>query len=171
MNWKSVQKAALLAIFLAASGAWANDEQSVGQMEKDPAVTATETADAAPGAFELARSFKKYHESKDIDGLMSLMCMDNVPPEVKANTRKALLMNMNHKISKIHVQKNFDAATAAGYTMNAVDYRFNMTPVGSLEIWFETEGGGVLNLSLLVGVKGDKYLIATAVPVPASPGH
>lgn len=156
----------LTATMLAADGGWADSgEQSSAVVADEPSELQKKNPDESAKGMALVNSFRKYHESLDIAGLLTLICQDNASGEIIENTKKALAANLKHKIAKIYLEKNVPSYVTARYSMGAVEYSYNLLPVRTLEVWLETGGSGSVNLSLAVGSKDDKYLIATAVPV------
>jgi hypothetical protein len=169
----TVMRTATLAVALVmvfAHYGWSGSdlERSAPETE-EPVAQLVENTDMSPEALLLISSFREYHRKQDVSGLLTLFCLDNVSAGSIDTMKKALAANFKHSIARIYLAREVPAYVAAGYTMNSIDYRYNLAPARILEIWLETAGGGSMNLSLPVAVQDGRYLIVSAVPQSGRP--
>jgi len=165
MGKKGISAIFLVLLMLTASGSRADDAEPGSFFMGDETDEVQQgDPDESAAALAMVNAFRKYHVFQDVAGLLALTCLDGASADTIENTKKAFTANFRHKIAKIYLEKNVPASVTAGYSMNGVTYRYNLKPVRTLEIWLATGGSGTVNLSLAVGMKDDKYLLATAVP-------
>ena len=121
-------------------------------------------ADKSAQAELLITRFKTAHQNHDLDALMNLVFWKDVTPQTKESVRKSFKELLGQRIKNIYIGP-VPTDQMTEYTLGSVRYKINLKPSGLLQIYVSTANDGVTLTSYVVGVHGDKYVIATAAPM------
>ena len=94
---------------------------------------------------------------------MSLVFWKDVTPQTKESVRKSFKELLGRRIKNVYVGP-IPKDQMTEYTLGSVRYEINLKPAGLLQIVVSTPNDGVMLTSYVVGLYGDKYMIATAAP-------
>ncbi|MGA0133704.1 MAG: hypothetical protein ACO3ND_05055 [Opitutales bacterium] len=112
---------------------------------------------------ELADSYRRAHEARDIAALESLFCLDGVTPEARARLRLALAQELDQPLARVSVDED-----ARGHLTQAVDtwrrMGMKMTlPFAGAALQIEHATSDRLTATHLIGRDGLRYRLVWVV--------
>lgn len=112
---------------------------------------------------ELAESYRRAHEARDIAALESLFCLDGVQPEARARLRLALAQELDQPLAKVSVDED-----ARGHLSQAVDTWRHMgmrptLPFAGAALQIEHATADRLTSTHLIGRDGLRYRLLWVV--------
>ena len=118
---------------------------------------------AAKSPEDLKNLFVEYHQSKNIDGMLSLFCVDNTPGEMKPQERRKKIFseNMPYEIKSIEL-KDLSGEDKARYAKgtpykDGTLFWINLEPVKKLSVIYN-DPKGLRSQEEIIGKKDSVYM-------------
>lgn len=124
--------------------------------------TITVGSELLRSAEQLALQFQEAHGAGDYFRIENLIYWNGVEQKMKEDTEKRIRTNFPIKIRRCYVTNDPAVFSATDYRVGNKIYGMNLTPIGSLQVEFESPND--LRNIYFVGKIDGKYFITLAAP-------
>jgi len=114
---------------------------------------------------ELVTSVRSALDKKNVEMMLDLVCWDGVDSSMKDSLKATFQYLVSQKVKDVNIGPLRPGAITE-YVLEGKKFKTNLTPIKQLNIVIDDgDPNGKLTTSLMVGQKGNDFLIATAAQV------